>query len=66
MVTNDKSCPFCGGDAEEWVYDEGKGPMYFVSCQTKGCDAHQTSIVSADEAMEKWNRRAALEGGGHA
>ena len=60
-----KPCPFCGGEAyftNTWIEWEKKTKLMIgVECGSEDCilsSAELRSYETADEAIEKWNRRA--------
>lgn len=58
-----KPCPYCGGPAEmkeSMVVIPGCPPYYDGSCLDMRCRGYATVVMSesAEEAEEKWNRRA--------
>lgn len=63
-----KPCPFCGGEAELidiFSEDSNKENVFFVQCKNiwKGCKvlAFTHDYLTAEEAIEAWNRRAGEE-----
>jgi Lar family restriction alleviation protein len=51
-----KPCPFCGSNALELQNLVGDDD-FFVSCED--CGIQQIANHTSDEAVQKWNRRAA-------
>jgi Lar family restriction alleviation protein len=52
-----KSCPFCGSEAEMYVSEIGakQGDGFWIRCDN--CEIEQHGFYSEDEAIERWNRR---------
>ena len=55
-----KPCPFCGGEADIHITDDG---YYVVGCSTLGCycNAYESDIPEfpiEEYAIQAWNRRA--------
>ena len=61
-----KPCPFCGGEAELIMHKKGKPYAWendcdhWVSCMAEDCCARMGFCGTREEAVELWNRRAAL------
>lgn len=57
-MSNLRSCPFCGGEAESWEGKIAFGPVYGSRVQCKKCHANIEELHQEKEvAEEKWNRR---------
>lgn len=54
MTTPNKTCPFCGSEAEP---GEEHGGYYFIRCTNINCDAQGGGETDIDAAWEVWNRR---------
>lgn len=57
MPNDLKPCPFCGGNAEHEIFDDG----FFVWCRVecKPCGVMLTvPYVAGEEGIKGWNRRA--------
>lgn len=54
------ACPFCGGPATVFL-DDPNSDMQIWSVVCDGCDSEGPPAWHKDKAIEKWNRRAALE-----
>lgn len=52
-MTELKSCPFCGGEAEIFVSDVTDRAVVYC----KGCDAQIQMKTNEEEATEAWNKR---------
>lgn len=52
-----EKCPFCGGGAK--IETSSNGTLYFVNCVS--CRAAACASTEKEKAVEKWNRRAAVE-----
>ena len=53
-----KPCPFCGGT--ERVYNEDTGYFKYTTFEIgcPKCGARMTSIISREDSLLKWNKRA--------
>lgn len=68
-----KPCPFCGGEAEAWEYEDEQDVFDPISlgwidsrCITYhcvGCESCEIEVsrLSKDDAMTAWNARAAVD-----
>ena len=55
-----KSCPFCGGEAE-LIEPDGSWACYHVHCNNECCIGWKTidsSFLIAEKAIKAWNNRA--------
>lgn len=52
-----EKCPFCGDSAK--IETSSNGTLYFVNCVS--CRAAACASTEKEKAVEKWNRRAAIE-----
>lgn len=53
-------CPFCGGEAKEYVRDYGDTHYWRVSCSSDRCGVNPVTnvYVTAEGAIKAWNTRA--------
>lgn len=55
-MDNLKPCPFCGGEAEHEIFDDG----FFIYCRVecKPCGVMMTkAYTTGNEGITAWNRR---------
>ena len=50
-------CPFCGGDAHLAWYNNGEAQIV-VECENPNCLSAVCGSEKAEEAIERWNKRA--------
>jgi Lar family restriction alleviation protein len=55
-----KPCPFCGGEAELRKFYHRFVEWWFVSCSKCNISQIGRKNISSFEAIEAWNRRAAI------